>query len=59
MANMAAKPGMPTLLDPHAGVDQMIVASARHHGAVLVTRDRRLQQYSHVQTVWSHAVDEH
>jgi PIN domain nuclease of toxin-antitoxin system len=32
--------------------DQMIVASARHHGAVLVTRDRRLQQYPHVQTVW-------
>lgn len=32
--------------------DQMIVASARHHGAVLVTRDRTLRRYPHVQTVW-------
>jgi PIN domain nuclease of toxin-antitoxin system len=32
--------------------DQMIVASARHHGAALVTRDRRLRSYPHVQTIW-------
>ena len=32
--------------------DQLIVASARHHGAVLVTRDRRLRSYAHVQTAW-------
>jgi len=32
--------------------DQMIVASARHHGAVLVTRDQKLRRYEHVQTLW-------
>lgn len=32
--------------------DQMIVASARHYGATLVTRDRKLRGYSHVQTIW-------
>jgi PIN domain nuclease of toxin-antitoxin system len=32
--------------------DQVIVASARHHGATLVTRDRRLHAYRHVQTIW-------
>jgi PIN domain nuclease of toxin-antitoxin system len=32
--------------------DQMIVASARQHGGTLVTRDRRLRKYPHVQTVW-------
>ena len=32
--------------------DQMIVASARHHQAVLVTRDRKLRTYPHVQTIW-------
>jgi len=32
--------------------DQMIVASARHHRAVLVTKDRGLRSYPHVQTVW-------
>lgn len=32
--------------------DQMIVASARHHGATLVTRDQNLRAYSHVQTIW-------
>jgi PIN domain nuclease of toxin-antitoxin system len=32
--------------------DQMIVASARHHGASLVTRDRNLRCYPHVPTVW-------
>lgn len=32
--------------------DQMIVATARHHHATLVTKDRNLQRYSHVQTLW-------
>jgi PIN domain nuclease of toxin-antitoxin system len=32
--------------------DQIIVASARHFGATLVTRDRKLLEYSHVQTAW-------
>ena len=32
--------------------DQMIVASARHLGASLVTKDRKLRSYRHVQTLW-------
>lgn len=32
--------------------DQIIVATARAHGAILVTRDARLRDYSHVRTVW-------
>jgi len=32
--------------------DQIIVASARHHRARLVTADRRLRRYAHVQTIW-------
>jgi PIN domain nuclease of toxin-antitoxin system len=32
--------------------DQMIVASARHYGARLVTKDRNLRRYPHVQTLW-------
>ena len=32
--------------------DQMIVATARAYGAVLVTKDRRLRKYQHVRTVW-------
>ena len=32
--------------------DQMIVATARQLGATLVTRDRRLREYPHVQTAW-------
>ncbi|MPY87837.1 MAG: PIN domain-containing protein [Luteitalea sp.] len=32
--------------------DQMIVASARHHRTPLVTRDRKLREYPHVQTIW-------
>jgi PIN domain nuclease of toxin-antitoxin system len=32
--------------------DQIIVATARHLGATLVTRDRKLRDYEHVQTVW-------
>jgi PIN domain nuclease of toxin-antitoxin system len=32
--------------------DQMIVASARHHTFTIVTKDRRLRTYPHVQTIW-------
>jgi PIN domain nuclease of toxin-antitoxin system len=32
--------------------DQMIVASARHTRATIVTKDRKLRDYPHVQTVW-------
>ncbi len=32
--------------------DQMIVATARHHGAVLVTTDRAIRDYEHVRSVW-------
>ena len=32
--------------------DQIIVASARHHQATLITRDRSLRAYPHVQTMW-------
>jgi PIN domain nuclease of toxin-antitoxin system len=32
--------------------DQILVATARHHGAALVTRDQRIRQYAHVQSVW-------
>lgn len=32
--------------------DQIIVASARHHRATLVTKDGNLRRYEHVPTVW-------
>ncbi len=32
--------------------DQIIVATARAHGATLVTRDARVRAYSHVRSVW-------
>jgi len=32
--------------------DQMIVATARHLGAALVTRDDRLRKYPHVKSLW-------
>lgn len=32
--------------------DQMIVATARHHAAVVVTRDERIRGYRHVQSLW-------
>jgi PIN domain nuclease of toxin-antitoxin system len=32
--------------------DKIIVATARHFGASLITRDGRLRDYSHVRTVW-------
>lgn len=39
----------PFLGDP---ADQIIVATARHHNAVLVTRDRKIRAYSHVRSLW-------
>jgi PIN domain nuclease of toxin-antitoxin system len=32
--------------------DQLIVATARHHEAVLITKDRRIRSYPHVRAVW-------
>jgi PIN domain nuclease of toxin-antitoxin system len=32
--------------------DQILVATARRHGAVLITKDRRLRRYAHVQSLW-------
>lgn len=32
--------------------DQMIVATARHHHAALVTKDDRLRRYPHIQSIW-------
>ena len=32
--------------------DQMIVATARIYGAILVTIDKRIPAYSHVRTLW-------
>ena len=32
--------------------DQMLVATARHHGAVLITKDHRLRSYEHVAASW-------
>jgi PIN domain nuclease of toxin-antitoxin system len=32
--------------------DQIIVATARHENAVLVTRDRRMRSYAHVRSLW-------
>jgi PIN domain nuclease of toxin-antitoxin system len=32
--------------------DQIIVATARIHGAVVVTRDERIREYSHVRSAW-------
>jgi PIN domain nuclease of toxin-antitoxin system len=32
--------------------DQIIVATARHHGAVVVTKDRRIRQYTHARSIW-------
>jgi PIN domain nuclease of toxin-antitoxin system len=32
--------------------DQILVATARQRGAVLVTRDLQLRRYSHVRTLW-------
>jgi PIN domain nuclease of toxin-antitoxin system len=32
--------------------DQIIVATARRHAAMLVTRDEAIARYPHVQTIW-------
>lgn len=32
--------------------DQMIVATARRHGAVIVTKDERIRDYPHVRSLW-------
>jgi PIN domain nuclease of toxin-antitoxin system len=32
--------------------DQIIVATARHHQALVVTQDEKIQQYAHVQSLW-------
>jgi len=32
--------------------DQIIVASALHHGAILVSRDERIRDYPHVRSTW-------
>jgi PIN domain nuclease of toxin-antitoxin system len=32
--------------------DQILVATARHHGAVIVTKDDRIRRYAHVQSYW-------
>ena len=42
------------LPQPFAGdpADQIIVATARHYGATLVTKDRRIREYPHVRALW-------
>lgn len=37
---------------PGDPADQILVATARHDGAVLVTKDRRLRGYAHVRSLW-------
>jgi PIN domain nuclease of toxin-antitoxin system len=37
---------------PGDPADQIIVATARDRGAVLVTKDERLRSYPHVRTIW-------
>lgn len=32
--------------------DQILVATARHHDAVLVTKDQRIRGYPHVESLW-------
>jgi PIN domain nuclease of toxin-antitoxin system len=32
--------------------DQILVATARHHGAVLVTKDHRIRRYAQVHSIW-------
>jgi len=32
--------------------DQMIVATARHHGAALITKDERIRRYEHISVIW-------
>lgn len=37
---------------PGDPADQIIVATARTQGAVLITRDAKLREYGHVRTLW-------
>lgn len=37
---------------PGDAADQIIVATARHHGAALITKDRNIRTYSHVRSIW-------
>ena len=37
---------------PGDPADQIIVATARHHGAVLVSKDRHIRRYAQVRSVW-------
>jgi PIN domain nuclease of toxin-antitoxin system len=32
--------------------DMLLVATARHHGAVVITKDQQIRRYPHVQSVW-------
>ena len=32
--------------------DQILVATARHYGAVLLTKDQRIRRYAHVHSLW-------
>jgi PIN domain nuclease of toxin-antitoxin system len=32
--------------------DQLLIATARRHGAVVVTKDQRIRGYAHVQSLW-------
>jgi PIN domain nuclease of toxin-antitoxin system len=43
-----------TLPKPFHGdpADQLLVATARHHGAVVVTKDERIRRYAHVHSLW-------
>lgn len=37
---------------PGDPADQIIVATARHDSAVLVSKDRKIRDYSHVRSLW-------
>jgi len=43
-----------SLPQPFVGdpADQIIVATARHHGAVVVTKDQKIRQCSHARSIW-------
>ena len=37
---------------PGDPADQIIVATARHHDAALLTKDRKIRDYPHVRSIW-------
>jgi PIN domain nuclease of toxin-antitoxin system len=37
---------------PGDPADQIIVATARQHGAALVTKDRQIRNYPHLKSIW-------